>query len=75
MMLRQMKKIQTKQTTNFFEQPQVVNFGVSGVKKEKSKPIILKPVKINKRLQKSVGSKWGPRKSRFQRFLDFLRGI
>ena len=70
-----MSKKPKKQILSFFERPQVVNSGVSGVKKEKTKPIVLKPVKINKRLQKSVGSKWGPRKSRFQRFIDFLRGI
>jgi len=57
---------------NFFDEPQVAR--KSGASGGKSKPIRLEPVVINRRLHKSVGSKWGPRKSRFKKFMDFLRG-
>ncbi|MBQ9937887.1 MAG: hypothetical protein IJO86_06150 [Oscillospiraceae bacterium] len=58
---------------NFFDEPQVECIGASGEFKERIRR--MKPVVVNRRLHKSVGSKWGPRKSRFKRFLDFLRGL
>ena len=63
----------------FFEQPQVAYGGASGGAVNRrgrgAKPIYLKPMVVNRRLHKSVGAKWGPRKSRFERFLAFLRSL
>ena len=72
---RQRIKVPTT-STNFFERPRVDKSGESGRnrQRQRSKPIHLEPMVVNRRLHKSVGSKWGPRKSRFQKFLDFLRG-